>query len=86
MTRTEDGAFTAMISLTVFGCPDGCRLPDQDLDSLAQTALRQIAQNVGEIDLDAYRAALWYEGVGCSRHSLGYSATWAREGNRLRLR
>jgi len=86
VARTEDGAFTAQLSLTVTGCPDNGRLPDQDLDLLARTGLTRIAQNLAAVEVDAFRASLWYESLRCSRHSLGYTATWTREGNRLRLR
>src|SRR5690606_34154866 len=38
VTRTDLGAFTATLSLTVVGCPER-GLPDADLDTLARTAL-----------------------------------------------
>jgi hypothetical protein len=86
VSRREQGAFTAMLSLTVIGCPDDERRRDPDLDFLARTALTRIAQNLATVDVDAFQAALWYEGLMCSRHSLGYGATWTRTGNKLTLR
>ena len=81
---TEHGPNTVISSLTVFGCASGT-LPDSDLDFLVRTGVARMAGNL-PAEVDALRVALWYEGVSCDRHSLGYQAIWIREGNRLLLR
>lgn len=83
VTRTDLGPFTAHVSLTVVGCPSG-RLPDERLDFLARTALTQLVRNMPP-SIDGFRASLWYEGIACSRASMGYSAEWSRRTGRLRL-
>lgn len=85
VSPTDLGDYTAHMSLTVVGCPDNGKLPDKSLDFLAVTALKQIATNMPD-EVDSFKASLWYDGIICDYHSLGYGATWVRSKNKISLK
>ena len=84
VSRSKLGPFTAMISVTVIGCPKR-GLPDPKLDFLAEEAMKTLADEMPD-GVDGYKVSLWYKGLLCGKKSMGYGASWSRKTGRITLK